>query len=117
MDGERARREDAWAADVSIRDSVLRTARRFLPLVSVIEDAAERVSTAEVSDDDAVAVEEEAKRSFAGWGIAPPGNDADRRIGSSLHSGHISDPLPYACIIVSDLDCCLVPGGLSFDTP
>jgi hypothetical protein len=41
-----------------------------------------------------VVVEDNSKRSFAGCGITPPGNDAAKRIGSSLHSGHISDPFP-----------------------
>jgi len=45
---------------------------------------------------------EEAKfiRSFAGCGITPPGNDAAKRTGSSLHSGHISDPFLYAFVCV-----------------
>ena len=34
-------------------------------------------------------------RTLAGSGTTPPGNDEDSRTGSSLHSGHISDPRPY----------------------
>jgi len=87
---------DARAADWRRCESVRRTARRFRPRVGM-EDVPARASTADVvwdvADWDTVG-SEESKRSFAGWGITPPGNDADRPIGSSLHSGHISDPFP-----------------------
>jgi hypothetical protein len=100
---------EARAADDRTRESVLRTARRFAPLVvgGMDDDDAIDVSTTAggsldvVDDDDDVAaaawMEERislSNMSFAGAGITPPGNDDDNRIGSSLTGGHISDPLP-----------------------
>ena len=97
---ERARRVDACAADFKICESVLLAARRFLPLVGKEEVADERTSIVEVSsgvedeEGDADAEVDESNSCFAACGTSPTGNDAAKRIGSSLHSGHICDPLP-----------------------
>lgn len=92
---DRALRDDACAADLRRWESVLRTALRFRPLSGVVDDVADRLSTAEVSFLElTVAVEEESNRFFAGWGMTPPANDDDKPMGSSLQSGHITDPFP-----------------------
>ena len=102
---DRARREEAAAADLRMCESVIRMARRLRPRGFVIVDDSESLSISVVSwvdDDDLeaipgeeVAEEEEARRSCAGWGITPAGKDAANSIGSSLHFGYISEPFPY----------------------
>jgi hypothetical protein len=67
--------------------------------MSLVDDASDEVvdNMGEIGVILAVEVEDvKSSRSFAGWGITPPGNDAAKRTGSSLHSGHISDPFLYA---------------------
>ena len=112
---ERARRVDARAADARTCFRVLRTARRFPPLVGTTGVVLSSPSiaadgTSEVVDDDdaggggggpaATAKEEaeawewESNMRLAGAGITPPGNDADRSMGASLTAGHIPDPFP-----------------------
>jgi len=95
------------AADWRMRERVWRMARRFLPdvflggfegcfgcrcsivvvvVVALEESIAAKPSTPETEDF--------SKRSIAARGMTPPGKEEDKRIGSSLHSGHISDPFP-----------------------
>ena len=115
-DEERARRVDALAADARTCFRVLRTARRFPPLVGTTgvvlsspSIAADGTSEVVVDDDDAgrggggpaatareeaEAWEWESNMRLAGAGITPPGNDDDRSMGASLTAGHISDPFP-----------------------
>jgi len=92
---DRALRDDAVAADCRRCDSVERTARRLLLIIVV--DCGAAVSLKFIIDED---IEVSSNRFFANCGIIPLGNDEDKSIGSSLHSGHISDPLPYACCIL-----------------
>ena len=107
---DRARRVEARAADDRTCDSVLRTARRLMPLISVVEGGGEMTddeATTDGSMSGGVSSDiaggdcmEEwrtltlSNMSLAGAGITPPGNDDDSDIGSSLTGGHISDPLP-----------------------
>mmetsp|Transcript_17080 Transcript_17080/g.25325 ORF Transcript_17080/g.25325 Transcript_17080/m.25325 type:complete len:102 (+) Transcript_17080:1091-1396(+) len=50
-----------------------------------------------------VSEDSDSSKSTTAGGIFPPGKDADNPIGSSLHSGHISEPFPYAHIAVVEV--------------
>ena len=49
--------------------------------------------------------ESDSSKSITGEGISPPGKEVDNRIGSSLHSGHISEPFPYDIAVVIEVVC------------
>lgn len=97
-DEEEARREEALAAERRRWERVRLMARRFDPVVFVT-DCPDDVSLANVDDvrcllDEETSFDESESRFKAASGMIPSGNDVDSDIGSSLHSGQITDPFP-----------------------
>jgi hypothetical protein len=83
-----ARREEARAAEESKWDNVRFIARRFR-FVSTL------LFVVGVSNSTSVDCDTSRESIFnANGGMIPDGKEEEREMGSSLHSGHISDPLP-----------------------
>ena len=55
--------------------------------------------------------DESESRFKAASGMMPSGKEVESDIGSSLHSGHITDPFPYAFKMVVDFDMLILREG------
>ena len=89
---EEARRDDALAAESSKCLNVRLIVRRFPALTGaiVVADGTVNVWASPTAGTDTA----DSSIFCATSGITPLGKDAESEMGSSLHSGHISDPLP-----------------------